>query len=84
MSKRYMKCKHFNQFFLYFLSSKIYIANVYMFQNCVVARYEAKTVAAREDASSSQAVDATQIYLDEVWGVKKKLVCGLGSIGTYS
>ena len=55
-----------------------------MFQNCVVARYEAKTIAAREDASSSQAVDATQIYLDEVWGVKKKLVCGLGSMGTYS
>ena len=43
-----------------------------MFQNRVVARYEADTLATREDESSSQVADATQIYLDEVGGVKKK------------
>ena len=37
-----------------------------MFKNRIVARYEAETAAAREDASSSQAVVATQINLDEV------------------
>ena len=51
-----------------------------MFHNCVVARYEVESVAAREDSSLSQAVDATQIYLDEIGGVKKKLVYGLGSM----
>ena len=59
-----------------------YITNVYIFQNRVVARYEAETAAVREDASSSQSVDATQIYLDEVGGVKEKLVYGLGSMGS--
>ena len=77
-----MKCKLFNQFCLYFLSSKKYIANVYMFQNHLVARYETEIVASREDASSSQAVDVPQIYIDEVGEVKKKLVYGLGSMGS--
>ena len=49
-----------------------------MFHNLVVGRSEAETVATREDASSSQTVDATQIYLDGVRGVKKKLLYGLG------
>ena len=44
--------------------------------------YEAETATVREDASSSQSVDATQIYLDEVRGVKKKRVYGLGSMGS--
>ena len=57
-----------------------YIINVYIFQDRVVARYEAKTVVVREDASSSQSVDATQIYLDEVGGVKKKRIYGHGSM----
>ena len=51
-----------------------------MFQNRVIAWYEVETTTSREDASSSQAIDATQIYLDEVGGVKKKLVYGLGSM----
>ena len=51
-----------------------------MFQNRVVEKNEAKTPATREDASSSQVTDATQIYLDEVGGVKKKLVYGLRSM----
>ena len=51
-----------------------------MFQNCVVEIYEAKTIAVRENASSSQVVDATQIYLDEIRRVKKKLVYDLGSM----
>ena len=59
-----------------------YITNVYIFQDRVVAWYEAKTAAVREDASSSQLVDATQIYLDEVGEVKKKRVHGLGSMGS--
>ena len=59
-----------------------YITNVYIFQDRVVARYEAETAAVSEDASSSQSVDATQIYLDEVGGVKKKRVYGLGSMGS--
>ena len=50
--------------------------------NRVVARHEAKTAVVREDASSSQSVDATQIYLNEVGRVKKKRVYGLGSIGS--
>ena len=58
-----------------------YITNVYIFQDRVVARYETETAAVRNDASSSQSVDATQIYLDEVGGVKKKRVYGLGSMG---
>ena len=49
-----------------------------MFLNCVVERYEAEIAAAREDAFSSQAVDATQIYLDKVGGVKKKLIYDIG------
>ena len=61
-----------------------YITNVYIFQDRVVARYEAETAAVRDDASSSQSVDATQIYLDEVGGVKKKQVYGLGSMGLYA
>ena len=48
----------------------------------MVARYEAETAAVREDASSSQSVDATQIYLDEVRGVKNKRVYGLRSMGS--
>ena len=59
-----------------------YITNVYIFQDSVVARYEAETAVVRDDASSSQSVDATQIYLDEVGGVKKKRVYGLGSMGS--
>ena len=58
-----------------------YITNVYIFQDRVVTRYEAEIVTVREDASSSHSVDATQIYLDEVGGVKKKRVYGLGSMG---
>ena len=67
---------------MYFFSTEKYITNFYIFQNRVVARYEAETAAVREDGSSSQSVDATQIYLDEVGGVKKKLVYGLGSMGS--
>ena len=59
-----------------------YITNVYIFQDRVVARYEAETAAVRDDASSSQSVDATQIYLDEVGGVKKKRIYDLGSMGS--
>ena len=44
--------------------------------------YEVETATIREDGSSSQSVDATQIYLDEVGGVKKKRVYGLGSMGS--
>ena len=55
-----------------------------MFQNRVVVRYEAETATAREDASLSQAIDATQIYLDKVGEVKKKLVYGLGSMRSLS
>ena len=55
-----------------------YITNVYIFQDRVVARYEAETSA----VSLSQSVDATQIYLDKVRGVKKKRVSGLGSMGS--
>ena len=61
-----------------------YITNVYIFQDRVVARYEAETAFVREDASSSQLVDATKIYLDEVGGVKKKRVYGLGSRDLYA
>ena len=64
------------------MSTEKYITNVYIFQDRVVARYEAKTVVVREDVSSSQSVDATQIYLDEVGGVKKKRVYGLASMGS--
>ena len=39
-------------------------------------------MAVRDDSSSSQSVDATQIYLNEVRGVKKKRVYGLGSMGS--
>ena len=67
-------------FVIFFIEK--YIANVYIFQDRVVARYEAETAVVREDASSSQSVDATQIYLDEVGGVKKKRVYGLGSMGS--
>ena len=67
---------------MYFLSTQIYITNVYIFQDRVVARYEAEIATIREDASSSQSVDASQIYLDEVGGVKKKRVYGLGSKGS--
>ena len=49
--------------FLYFLSLEKYIVNVHMFQNRIVARYKVETTAAKDDASSSQIVDATQIYL---------------------
>ena len=59
-----------------------YITNVYIFQDRVVARYKAETAAVRDDASLSQSIDATQIYLDEVGGVKKKRVYGLGSMGS--
>ena len=59
-----------------------YITNVYIFQDRVVARYKAETAAIRDDASLSQSIDATQIYLDEVGGVKKKRVYGLGSMGS--
>ena len=59
-----------------------HITNVYIFQDRVVAKFEAETLAVREDASSSQSVDATQIYIDEVGGVKKKRVYGLGSMGS--
>ena len=55
-----------------------------MFQNHIIARYEAETATAKDDASSSQAINATQIYLDEVRGIKKKLVYGLGSMGSLS
>ena len=58
-----------------------YITNVYIFQDRVVERYEAETATVRDDTSLSQSVDATQIYLDEVGGVKKKRVYGLGSMG---
>ena len=57
-----------------------YITNVYIFQDRVVARYEAETATIREDAYLSQSIDVTQIYLDEVGGVKKKQVYGLGSM----
>ena len=67
---------------MYFLFTEKYITNVYIFQDHVVVRYEAEIVAVREDASSSQSVDAAQIYLDEVRGVKKKRVYGLGSMGS--
>ena len=50
-----------------------------MFHNRIVARYEAETAATRDDASSSQVVDATQIYLNQFGGVKKKLVYDLRS-----
>ena len=62
------------------MSTEKYITNVYIFHDRVVARYEAEA-AVREDASSSQLIDATQIYLDEVGGVKKKRVYRLGSMG---
>ena len=65
-----------------FVFKKKNITNVYIFQDRVVARYEAETAAVREDGSSSQSVDATQIYIDEVGGVKKKRVYGLGSMGS--
>ena len=64
------------------MSIEKYITNVYIFQDHAVTRYEAETAVVREDASSSQLVDATQIYLDEVGGVKKKRVYGLGSMGS--
>ena len=64
------------------MSTKNYITNVYIFQDCVVARYEAEIAAVKEDESSSQLVDTTQIYLDEVGGVKKKQVYDLISMGS--
>ena len=64
------------------MSTKNYITNIYIFQDRVVARYEVETEAVREDASSAQSVDATQIYLDEVGRVKKKQVYDLGSMGS--
>ena len=73
-------CTLFSQIFLYFLSSEKYVVNVYMFHNRVVARYEVETATIREDAYSSQAIDATKIYLDKVGGVKKKLVYDLESM----
>ena len=72
----------FYSIFLYFLSTKNYITNVYIFQDRVVARYEAETATVRDDAFSSQLVDATQIYLDKVGEVKKKQVYDLRSIGS--
>ena len=48
------------------MSTEKYVTNVYTFQDRVVERYEAETAAVRDDGSSSQSVDATQIYLDEV------------------
>ena len=59
-----------------------YITNVYIFQDRVVARYEVETAAIRKDEFSSQLVDATQMYLDEVGGVKKKQVYDLISMGS--
>ena len=64
------------------MSIEKYITNVYIFQDRVVARYETETVVVRDDAFSSQSVNATQIYLDEVGGVKKKRVYGLGLMGS--
>ena len=51
-----------------------------MFHNRVVSRYEVETTTIREDAYSSQAIDATEIYLDKVGGVKKKLIYDLESM----
>ena len=65
----YVSAKFLVNFCLYFLSSEKYIINVYMFQNHVITRYEAETATAKDDASSSQAINATQIYLDEVRGI---------------
>ena len=53
---------------------------MFIYFKIVVVKFEAETAAVREDAFLSQSVNATQIYLDEVGGVKKKRVYGLKSM----